>query len=622
MHIHSVKLVNFKSLGDYPENEIILEPRVTSVIGKNESGKSNVLEGLSLVRFRGRYSDAFNANYVNRNCPVGTENKYVITLKPTIEEIAYGLAEDTIIEIFKDGYSATGGMLTYYLRTIQPDVDTLLSTLGPLGANPLQLRDGDWANYKTYYNELCNQQQIDVPRRTAGFKLIQQNAGKIAAEKKELLNQTIETVQEKWQTLVSFLPTLFYRKGDRHLNSTYKYEDIEKELKTPNAYPNSLLNAFVKVIGVTADDFLLASRSGMTGQQEKLRRQINKLTNERINQKFSDFYQTEHIYLDISFNSGAIAFIVQSNDGSPLMLSERSNGLRWYLETFIDAQANDVSGRNVVYLFDEPGTSLHVNAQRELLKLFGHLSDMGNQVVYTTHSPYMLNLEEEGIHRIRAVVKDIDGNTHVYKTAYDARIAPDSQQDTLAPIISALGMSLGDTFGPAKDKINIVTEGMSDYIFLITMAKQLNVDINRYAIIPAVGATNCVKICSILHGWGCKYIALFDYDNEGVENGGEYMTKEMLFECGKQYLYVKDVSVSEIQSKTYSLATGKYMIEDVMLRSEIDRYCNETGTSKELGKPLTAKLMCTAIENSTFTVAQQSKDNFNSLFERIFSAFR
>lgn len=45
-------MVNFKSIGDI-DNDIILEPRVTAVIGKNESGKSNVLEGLSYVSLIG-----------------------------------------------------------------------------------------------------------------------------------------------------------------------------------------------------------------------------------------------------------------------------------------------------------------------------------------------------------------------------------------------------------------------------------------------------------------------------------------------------------------------------------------------------------------------------------------
>jgi predicted ATP-dependent endonuclease of OLD family len=335
----------------------------------------------------------------------------------------------------------------------------------------------------------------------------------------------------------------------------------------------------------------------------------------KINRPFNDFYKTEEIYLDLAFNSGTIAFMVQSSNGESLSISERSNSLRWYLETFIDAQANDFSGRNVVYLLDEPGISLHVNAQRKLMELFEHLADQGNQVVYTTHSPYMLNTETEGVHRIRAVVKNADCYSYIYKTAYDAKIAPESQQDTLTPIIAALGMNLQDTFGPALNKINIVTEGMSDYIYLCTMAKRLGVDLEKYAIIPSVGATNCVNICAILHGWGCKYIALFDFDKKGVESGGEYLHNEMFFELGKQYCYVREVTPDEITQKVYK--TDEFEIEDIVQRAEITRFCAETKTSTTLGKPLTAKLLCTAIENGSFELNQQSIDNFRKLFDRV-----
>lgn len=51
MYVHSVKLINYKSFGDYKENEVIIEPRITAIVGKNESGKSNVLDGLSQIRF-------------------------------------------------------------------------------------------------------------------------------------------------------------------------------------------------------------------------------------------------------------------------------------------------------------------------------------------------------------------------------------------------------------------------------------------------------------------------------------------------------------------------------------------------------------------------------------------
>ena len=43
----------------------------------------------------------------------------------------------------------------------------------------------------------------------------------------------------------------------------------------------------------------------------------------------------------------------------------------------------------------------------------------------------------------------------------------------------------------------------------------------------------------------------------------------------------------------------------------------ETGTSTTLGKPLTAKLLCTAIESGSFKLNDQSLDNFKKLFARI-----
>ncbi len=207
----------------------------------------------------------------------------------------------------------------------------------------------------------------------------------------------------------------------------------------------------------------------------------------------------------------------------------------------------------------------------------------------------------------------------MYKSVYDARIAPDSQKDTLAPIIKAIGMNLNDTFGPAKDKLNIVTEGMSDYIFLNTMAKLLEIDTKRYAILPAVGASNCVHICSILHGWGCKYIALFDYDEAGVQSGGEYMRKDMMLGYKRQYCYLLDVTQDDVDKKTYK--QFKYMIEDVVTREEIDNYCDKTGTSKTIGKPLMAKLMSNSIEAGTYEIDETCKTNFKELFERIFSYF-
>ena len=617
MYVHSVKLINYKSIGNYTESEIIIEPRVTAIIGKNESGKSNVLSGLSHIRLIGGMSTGFAENLVNRNQPVGTQIKYELTLKPSTEESSIGICGDTIIVLARDSYELTGALLDFYLQTVAQSVDTELAFLEAIDNNPFQLRDQDLTNYKNHKATLAKRDCLNIPKIKAALDFMKARAERLPVDQREDFLSISNRIQAEWVALTAKLPIFFYRAADKHLNTTYKADEAEKELKDRSVNPNSLLRELVKVLGVEPDEFVSAVRSGQSPIQLSTRRRINRLVSDKVTKPFQEFYQTEKIYLELDFNSNAISFTVRSEDGEALMLSERSNGLRWYLDTFIDAQANDISGRNVVYLLDEPGTSLHVNAQKELLKLFNHLADQGNQIVYTTHSPYMLDTENEGIHRIRAVVKDIEGYTRIYKTAYDARIAPESQHDTLTPIISALGMSLQDTFGPAKDKINIVTEGMSDYIYICTMAKLLQLDMNRYAIIPSVGASNCVNICTILHGWGCTYIAVFDYDQAGVESGGEYMRNKLFLEMNKHYCYMKDISQEELQSKTYK--TAKFMVEDVVTQAEINRFCEESNTSKTLNKSLIAKAMSNAVDNHSFIPSEESLENFKALFDRIIS---
>ena len=617
MYVHSVKLINYKSIGDYDESEIIIEPRVTAIIGKNESGKSNILDGLSRIKFNARNPDAFSSSIVNRIGSTGKKNYYSVLLKPDSDDVAFGIDGETQIMILKEACVATGGVMSCFLSLIYPHIDEIASILGPVTANPMQLKDQELTNYRTYYGELLKTEEMDIPRRTQAFAFLVIRANKITEDKRATFENTLLAAQEKWTQLLNRFPTFFYRKTEKHLKAVYKYEDVEKELRNPESYPDSMLSDLVKLLGVNKNDFLQAAKPGVASTQNTVRNRIRRNVDAMVNEPFSHFYHTEPVYLEIEFNNGSVIFQIRTSDGESLAISERSNGLRWYMETFIDSQASGVAQSNVIYLLDEPGTSLHVNAQKELLNLFSHLADKGNQVVYTTHSPYMLDTGNDGIHRIRAVTKDIQGYTYIYKTAYDTRISPECSHDTLAPVISALGMNLNDTFGPAKDKINIVTEGTSDYIYMCMMAKILDIDPKKYAIIPSQGASNCVNICAILHGWGCRYIAVFDYDKAGVESGAEVMRKQLIYELNRHYCFMNTVTQEDIDSKTYR--SSKFMVEDVMTREEINKFCTAMNISPTLNKALIAKKMSNAIDKGEFTLSETATSNFRTLFERILS---
>ena len=447
------------------------------------------------------------------------------------------------------------------------------------------------------------------------FSFFKAQISKVNQENRAAVSSALADAESKWEILVSILPMVFYRNTDKTLKTQYKLEEVEKELANPTSYPNSLLADFVNLIGVSNADFITAVQSGITSMKITIRNRINKNVESIINKNFQSFYTAESISLNVDFNSNVVSFSVRSDEGETLLLSERSNGLRWYLNTFIDAVAHGASRNNVVYLFDEPGTSLHINAQKELLMLFHDLADKNNQIVYTTHSPYMLDMKNDGIHRIRAVEKSEEGYTYIYKTAYDAQLSPNSQEDTLAPIVNAIGMNLNDSFGPAKDKLNIVVEGVSDYIYMHAIAKTLGYDMNKYAFIPSVGATNCINICTILYGWGCPFFAVFDYDNEGVTKGGEILRKEFLYDYEVQYCYIKHVTQEEVDNQT--LKKSPCVIEDIITKDEIDKFLNFKSITRNIGKTLQAKLFSNALEEGSYMFDEQCKKNFTNLLDRI-----
>ena len=147
MYIHSVKLVNYKSIGDYDEAEVILEPTVTAIVGKNESGKSNVLDGLSQIDFIGNKATAYAPEKLNRTASDGSQIRYIITIKPSSTDV---VLNDTTIILSRDNYELTGGFLEYYHNAVKGNVDTLNEIIESFGGNPFKLRDQELTSYKAH----------------------------------------------------------------------------------------------------------------------------------------------------------------------------------------------------------------------------------------------------------------------------------------------------------------------------------------------------------------------------------------------------------------------------------------------------------------------------------------
>ncbi|PJN93604.1 hypothetical protein CNY89_19630, partial [Amaricoccus sp. HAR-UPW-R2A-40] len=143
-------------------------------------------------------------------------------------------------------------------------------------------------------------------------------------------------------------------------------------------------------------------------------------------------------------------------------LDERSRGFKWFFSFYITfaADTKDDSASGAILLLDEPGLYLHARSQSDLL--ITSRKDFDNQILYTTHSPFMV--PTHALETIRTVsIAEDKGTTVTNDPTGDAR--------TLFPIQAALGYDLAQSLfiGPN----NLVVEGVTDYWILSSVSAYL-----------------------------------------------------------------------------------------------------------------------------------------------------
>jgi len=193
-------------------------------------------------------------------------------------------------------------------------------------------------------------------------------------------------------------------------------------------------------------------------------------------------------------------------------VSRRSSGFTHFfgLKTMLHAYEKESRASKYIWLFDEPGISLHPDGQHDLLQALDTISKQ-NQVVYTTHSLFMIDKNYPTRHRLLAKANEgtrVDGKPFIgnWKSAIDA-----------------LGLALPGTILFASHVL--LVEGASDVIFLNAILQRMakmdlhNMDINPLSIIPTGDIKEADAIVRILKEAAIKptFAALYDGDGGGAE---------------------------------------------------------------------------------------------------------
>jgi energy-coupling factor transporter ATP-binding protein EcfA2 len=175
------------------------------------------------------------------------------------------------------------------------------------------------------------------------------------------------------------------------------------------------------------------------------------------------------------FNVGYIfrTRILNTLHAATVSFDDRSAGFVWFFSFLVVFnQMKKTHGNNVILLLDEPGVSLHAKAQADLLRYFKEKLAPDHQLIYTTHSPFMVPPDDlPSVRTVEDVIVEKPGEVpEVFGTKVRADVL-EADRDTLFPLQTALGYEITQSLFIGKN--TLVVEGPSDLLYLKTYSEQL-----------------------------------------------------------------------------------------------------------------------------------------------------
>lgn len=200
--------------------------------------------------------------------------------------------------------------------------------------------------------------------------------------------------------------------------------------------------------------------------------------------------------------------------------STRSTGFQWFFSFFAAFSEYQHSQNPIIVLLDEPGTSLHGDAQHDFVRFIFEELGSSKQTIYTTHSQHMVDpTKYEKLRAVhdRATRQDPDQGVVVTPISLSADAA------TLLPVESALGYSVSQHLFIGSGQ-HLLVEGSSDFVYLQRLTEYLllhpegdNRGLDpRLAILPVGGIDNMPAFVALL-GRRLAVTALVDGDRTNAK---------------------------------------------------------------------------------------------------------
>ena len=287
---------------------------------------------------------------------------------------------------------------------------------------------------------------------------------------------------------------------------------------------------------------------GFKSSPSKLIKFLN-TASKNLTQRLNPSWKGEAINVELRLNPGNILSVVLSDvhkDGTITntgLLNRRAEGFKWTFSFIVNfaAETQRSELKEAILLLDEPARNLHPTQQAGISDLLKNLAG-SNQVLYATHSPFMIFDYTPG----NLLVVELDKKKHLSRIFYDYWKADDA---TLTPILYGLSKGLVGSITDREVGYNsrplIIVESMSDTMYLNAFDKFLqdpNISMNPLNVVPAYSKNSVLPLSIFYHTHGYNTFVLLDNDYESnqiaeqLKNNKFSDTQIIFFESGGNLL--------------------------------------------------------------------------------------
>lgn len=503
MRLKSVHVQKFRNVLDAQSFE--LDPQVTALVGKNESGKTAILE--AIYRINPVHAAAFDetAHYPRWRLTADRRSGTIDDIPAVRAVFELEAADLAAVEaVFGDGVltEPTLAVERYYNKkpVYEVKVDAGQAFINVIDAvgTPLALSemlDGDerlLGNAKKALAALLDPDSDSAWTEEDRTALVDEITRRLDGS---------NTAGAVGALLQARLPKMFYFSDYETLPGRINVTELsgsEAPGQSQEQTARALLKlAYTDVSALTDEDF------------EERTAELEAVSNELTRHVFKYWKQNEDLSIQIvsdkvteptGYNgqSAVVRYLdVRVRDarhGFTNNFDQRSNGFKWFfsfLAAFSEFQDYE---HGVVVLLDEPALTLHGRAQADFLRYIEEELSASTQVIYTTHSPFMVDASQ--LQRARIVEdKGADVGSVVSKEALTVG------EDSLFPLQAALGYDIAQNLFVGPD--NLVLEGTSDYTYLRVISDHLvsegrtGLDA-RWRLLPAGSASNIPTFVALI----------------------------------------------------------------------------------------------------------------------------